>query len=99
PPSAPTPLPYPTLFRSVRALPATSLILDGEAIALRADGTPWPFQDTMRRFGRHQHDAALRAAMPLSVFFFDCLRRDDADLVAARDRKSTRLNSSHQIIS
>ena len=74
----------PEIVEHVRALPATSLILDGEAIALRADGTPWPFQDTMRRFGRRQHDQALRAAMPLSVFFFDCLRRDDEDLVGAR---------------
>ena len=24
----------------------------------------------------------MRAKMPLSVFFFDCLRRDDDDLVA-----------------
>jgi DNA ligase-1 len=74
----------PEIVEHVRALPATSLILDGEAIALRGDGTPWPFQDTMRRFGRQQHDAELHAAMPLSVFFFDCLHRDDADLVAAR---------------
>jgi DNA ligase-1 len=72
----------PEIVEAVRALPTATLILDGEAIALRADGTPWPFQDTMRRFGRQQHDATLHAAMPLSVFFFDCLRRDDHDLVA-----------------
>jgi DNA ligase-1 len=35
----------------------------------------------MRRFGRVQDIDAMRAAMPLSVFFFDCLRRDDDDLV------------------
>ncbi len=71
----------PEIAEVVRALAEPVLILDGEAIALRADGTPYPFQDTMRHFGRQQHDDALRAAMPLSVLFFDCLRRGDADLI------------------
>ncbi|MBC8120045.1 MAG: ATP-dependent DNA ligase, partial [Burkholderiaceae bacterium] len=58
------------------------LILDGEAIALRSDGAPYPFQDTMRRFGRVLDIDRMRAVMPLSVFFFDCLHRDGEDLVA-----------------
>jgi DNA ligase-1 len=36
----------------------------------------------MRRFGRELEIEAMRATMPLSVFFFDCLRRDDENLVA-----------------
>ncbi len=60
---------------------AESLILDGEAIALRADGKPHPFQVTMRRFGRKLDVEKLRAQLPLSVFFFDCLYRDGAPLV------------------
>ncbi|TAK84626.1 MAG: ATP-dependent DNA ligase [Betaproteobacteria bacterium] len=60
---------------------AESLILDGEAIALRADGKPHPFQVTMRRFGRKLDVEKLRAELPLSVFFFDCLYRDGAPLV------------------
>jgi DNA ligase-1 len=60
---------------------ARTLILDGEAIALKQNGAPYPFQDTMRRFGRELDVDALRATMPLSVFFFDCLRRDDDNLV------------------
>jgi len=63
------------------ALGANELILDGEAIALRADDTPYPFQDTMRRFGRVLDIDAMRSAMPLSVFFFDCLRIDGEDLI------------------
>ena len=65
------------------------LILDGEAIALRADGRPHPFQVTMRRFGRKLEDEALRRELPLSVFFFDCLLRDDQPLVdlGARQRR------------
>ena len=40
----------PEIVEAVRALQPRDLILDGEAIALREDGTPYPFQDTMRRF-------------------------------------------------
>ena len=58
-----------------------SLILDGEAIALRADGRPHPFQVTMRRFGRKTDDEAQRRALPLSVFFFDCLLRGGEPIV------------------
>ncbi|MGH6884451.1 MAG: ATP-dependent DNA ligase [Geminicoccales bacterium] len=71
----------PEIVESVRALPARQLILDGEVIALRADGTPHPFQITMRRFGRKLDVAALRESLPLSAFFFDCLHADGADLI------------------
>jgi DNA ligase-1 len=36
----------------------------------------------MRRFGRVLDIETMRATMPLSVFFFDCLRRDESDLVS-----------------
>ena len=71
----------PEVVEAVRALPAASLILDGEAIALRADGAPHSFQVTMRRFGRKLEVEAMRRELPLSVFFFDCLLRDDEPLV------------------
>jgi DNA ligase-1 len=73
----------PELIESVAGLPARELILDGEAIALRADGAPHPFQVTMRRFGRREGVAALRAELPLRSFFFDCLRVDDETLIDA----------------
>src|SRR4030095_2731362 len=41
----------------------------------------------MSRFGREQDIEAMRARMPLSAFFFDCLRRDDDDLVALPGRE------------
>ena len=72
----------PEIVELARALAARSAILDGEAIVLGADGAPYPFQETMSRFGRVQDIAAMRARMPLSAFFFDCLRRDDEDLLA-----------------
>ena len=71
----------PELIESVRAMPARELILDGEVIALRPDGTPHPFQTTMRRFGRRLEVDALRAELPLTPFFFDVLRRDEQDLL------------------
>ena len=80
----------PEIVEAVRELPAQALILDGEAIALRSDGAPYPFQDTMRRFGRALEIERMRESMPLSVFFFDCLRRDDDDLVGRPARRALR---------
>ena len=71
----------PEIVDAVRGLGARALILDGEAIALAADGRPRPFQETMRRFGRKQGVDALRTELPLSVLFFDCLHLDGRDLI------------------
>jgi DNA ligase-1 len=71
----------PELVEAARALPARELILDGETIALAANGAPQPFQVTMRRFGRKLEVDRLRAELPLAVFFFDALRRDGDDLI------------------
>lgn len=66
----------PELVESVRTIPARELILDGEAIALRANGSPHPFQATMRRFGSRLDVERLRSELPLSCFLFDCLYVD-----------------------
>jgi DNA ligase-1 len=71
----------PEVVSVARSAAARSLIVDGEAIALRPDGKPHPFQLTMRRFGRKSDDGAMRLELPLSVFFFDCMLADDAALV------------------
>ncbi len=71
----------PEIVEVVRALPVSELILDGEAIALRADGRPQPFQVTMRRFGRKLDVEAMRAALPLRCFFFDALALDGETLI------------------
>jgi len=63
-----------------KRLAADEAILDGETLALRGDGKPHPFQTTMRRFGRRLDVEALRARLPLSVFFFDCLYLNGKDL-------------------
>jgi DNA ligase 1 len=71
----------PEVVAVVRAMPARTLVLDGEAIALRPNGTPLPFQDTMRRFGRKLDVAALTAALPITPMFFDALYLDGDPLV------------------
>jgi len=78
----------PEIVEAVAALPARELVLDGEAQARRPDGTPWPFQVTMRRFGRKLDVAAERASLPLAPFFFDVLYIDGTDLTGrpARER-------------
>jgi len=70
----------PELVERVRTLPARTLVLDGEALALRPDGTPHPFQVTMRRFGRRLDVERTRAELPLTPFFFDVLHVDGDDL-------------------
>jgi len=64
----------PEIVETARALPAASLVLDGEAIAFDPRGRPRPFQVTMRRFGRRFDVDKLRAELPIGAFFFDCLR-------------------------
>lgn len=78
----------PEIVEAVRAMPARELILDGEAIALRADGGPHPFQITMRRFGRKSDVARMRQKLPLSHLYFDLLYLDGEAWIdrAARDR-------------
>lgn len=71
----------PEVVSIVRAMPARELVLDGEAIAMRADATPHPFQVTMRRFGRRLDVERSREALPITSFFFDVLYLDGAPLV------------------
>jgi DNA ligase-1 len=58
-------------------LPATRLVLDGEAIGLVEDARPEVFQDTMSRFGRQDGVAG----SGLVARFFDILHRDGTDLL------------------
>jgi DNA ligase-1 len=78
----------PEIAEAVRALPLRSVILDGEAIALRPDGRPRPFQETSSRAASRGDIDALRAAVPLTPFFFDVLHLDGRDLLdlPARER-------------
>ena len=69
----------PEVVDAVLDLPVTTLIADGEAIALRADGRPEPFQVTASRFGRSVDIGKAREAQQLHVFVFDLLHADGVD--------------------
>jgi DNA ligase-1 len=71
----------PEVVEQVRALPVRELIVEGEALALRPDGTPHPFQTTMTRFGRRLDVERVRATVPLTLFLFDLLYLDGASLM------------------
>jgi len=72
----------PEVVAVARAARATELVLDGEALALRPDGTPEPFQVTMSRFGRRLDVDRLAPELPLTALFFDILEKDGRDLLA-----------------
>jgi DNA ligase-1 len=71
----------PELVEVVLGLRAESVVVDGEAIALGPGGRPQAFQQTASRFGRKLNVARARAHTPLTLFLFDCLHLDGADLV------------------
>ena len=71
----------PEVVAVTRAMPARSIVLDGEAIALRPDGSPLPFQETMRRFGRRLEVERLKETLPITPMFFDVLYLDGDALV------------------
>ncbi|BCA56276.1 putative DNA ligase [Nitrospira sp. KM1] len=71
----------PEIVEWARNLPVREAVLDGEAIALRPDGRPQPFQTTMRRLGRIKDVAAMRESIPLSPFAFDALYLDGSSLL------------------
>jgi DNA ligase-1 len=73
----------PEVVEAALALPVTAAVLDGEAIALRPDGRPLPFQVTASRVGSKGDPVGLRVATPLSPVLFDLLHLDGADLLDA----------------
>ncbi len=77
----------PEIVEVLEALPQRELILDGEALALRADGRPHPFQITMRRFGRKLDVERMREELPLTSFFFDCLFRDGRSFIDSAEEE------------
>ncbi len=64
----------PEVVEVARALPATSFVLDGEALALDETGRPRPFQETASR-------TAMAAGVHVTPYFFDLLYLDGADLL------------------
>jgi DNA ligase-1 len=71
----------PEIAEAARALDVRAAVLDGEAVALRPDGRPRPFQVTAGRTGSQIDVARQRADVPLTAFFFDLLHLDGTDLI------------------
>jgi DNA ligase-1 len=71
----------PELVEMAHALPVRSIVLDGEALALKEDGRPHPFQVSASRLGSRLDIERLRAMLPLTPFVFDMLHLDGEDLV------------------
>lgn len=68
----------PEVVSVVLAFDVDTAVLDGEAMALRPDGTPQPFQETMSRFGTEERAFA---EVPLYPFFFDLIHLGGEDLI------------------
>lgn len=76
----------PEVVAALGKLPVRDAVFDGELIALRPDGRPYPFQDTAARAATEAPPAQSGAgATPLSVFLFDVLHLDGADLIDLPD--------------
>jgi ATP-dependent DNA ligase I len=67
----------PEVVAAALALPSDALVLDGEAIALRPDGRPEPFQVTASRLGTRRSGHTV----PLTALFFDLLHAGGEDLI------------------
>jgi DNA ligase-1 len=76
----------PELAAAALTLRAETAVLDGEAVALRPDGRPRPFQVTSARAAsqlRSGSSSTDRDPLPLSLFLFDVLHLDGQDLIDA----------------
>jgi bifunctional non-homologous end joining protein LigD len=72
---------YPEVAEPLRTLPAEHFVLDGEVVALDADGRP-SFQRLQERMhvSRPVDVARLRDSAPVNGVFFDCLALEGRDL-------------------
>ena len=77
----------PEVVATLAKLPVRAAVLDGELIALREDGRPLPFQDTSARAASAAGVADRQDGPPLSVFLFDALHLEGADLIDLPDWK------------
>ncbi len=77
----------PEVAAAVRLLPVHQAVLDAEALVLRDDGRPAPFQVTGSRVGRTTEPARAAQQAPLQLFVFDALHLDGEDLVGLPARQ------------
>ncbi|MET8874623.1 ATP-dependent DNA ligase [Nocardia sp. NPDC004604] len=87
----------PELVDLVAQLDCTSVVLDGETLALTDSGRPRPFQETMSRFA----EVSSTRELLLHPYFFDCLHLDGEDLLDVplfkRRTALTKVAAAHSI--
>jgi ATP-dependent DNA ligase I len=73
----------PELVEAALALAVSAAVLDGEAVALRPDRRPYPFQVTSSRAATQAASEADGTAgrIPLALFLFDLLYLDETELL------------------
>src|SRR5436189_136165 len=81
----------PEIVAIAKSLPASEFLLEGEVVAVDADGKPLPFQDLMRRFRRVHGIAAAQEEIPLKLYLFDLLHLDGRTLIDEPYRERWRL--------
>ncbi len=71
----------PEVVDSVEETLDVPAILDGEVVAVDAEGTPQPFQEILRRFRRKHDVETARENVSVELHTFDCLHVDGDDLL------------------
>lgn len=71
---------FPEVVAAIRALKVTSLIVEGEVMAVAKDGSLLPFQTLMGRRRKHGIEQAAKD-VPVRVFCFDLLFLDGKSLI------------------
>jgi DNA ligase-1 len=72
----------PEVVAAIRGLDASELVLDGEVLAIGADGRPRPFQETAARTSSRLEVEALRQSLPVRFFAFDVLHAGPGDVMS-----------------
>ncbi|AEM56788.1 DNA ligase [Haloarcula hispanica N601] len=96
--------PLPEVVDTVESTLDAPAILDGEVVAVDADGDPLPFQEVLRRFRRKHDVAAAREDVAVRLHAFDCLHADGEDLLDAslktrHDRLESLLPAGSDVVS
>jgi len=71
----------PEVVEMIARIGDRAAILDGEVLAVDAEGRPLAFQELMRRFGRVNDIERLRAEQPIRLHLFDVLALDGALMI------------------
>ncbi len=77
----------PEIAQAAMSLDVSAAVLDGEAVALRPDGRPHPFQVTSARAASQAGPAGKPGPVPLTLFLFDLLHLDGTDLIDAPEHE------------